>query len=299
MDTLVELTRPAQGITVLWLNRPEKHNAFDPALIAAIHQNVEFLRSDERTRLLILAGRGKSFCSGADLHYMKSMVNFSLDENIADAGRLAAMLQALHQFPKPIIAAVHGNVYAGATGMVACADIIFAADTARFCISEVKLGLVPAVISPYVMARMGVHFARRYFLTAEVFDAAAAQRAGLVHECVQPDTLMDSAVQMATQLLANAPGAISHTKTLIRELVPVPNREVMTHYTCELIVRVRAGQEAQSGLQAFFEKQPAPWILSAADGGAASTSASAMAIAIASASTSANASAMPKKDPAP
>jgi methylglutaconyl-CoA hydratase len=232
---------------------------------------------------------------------MKSMVNFSLDENIADAGRLAAMLQALHQFPKPIIAAVHGNVYAGATGMVACADIIFAADTARFCISEVKLGLVPAVISPYVMARMGVHFARRYFLTAEVFDAAAAQRAGLVHECVQPDTLMDSAVQMATQLLANAPGAISHTKTLIRELVPVPNREVMTHYTCELIARVRAGQEAQSGLQAFFEKQPAPWILSAADGGAASTSASAMAIAIAiaSASTSANASAMPKKDPAP
>ena len=299
MDTLVELTRPAQGITVLWLNRPEKHNAFDPALIAAIHQNVEFLRSDERTRLLILAGRGKSFCSGADLHYMKSMVNFSLDENIADAGRLAAMLQALHQFPKPIIAAVHGNVYAGATGMVACADIIFAADNARFCISEVKLGLVPAVISPYVMARMGVHFARRYFLTAEVFDAAAAQRAGLVHECVQPDTLMDSAVQMATQLLANAPGAISHTKTLIRELVPVPNREVMTHYTCELIARVRAGQEAQSGLQAFFEKQPAPWILSAADGGAASTSASAMAIAIASASTSANASAMPKKDPAP
>lgn len=299
MDTLVELTRPAQGITVLWLNRPEKHNAFDPALIAAIHQNVEFLRSDERTRVLILAGRGKSFCSGADLHYMKSMVNFSLDENIADAGRLAAMLQALHQFPKPIIAAVHGNVYAGATGMVACADIIFAADTARFCISEVKLGLVPAVISPYVMARMGVHFASRYFLTAEVFDAAAAQRAGLVHECVQPDTLMDSAVQMATQLLANAPGAISHTKTLIRELVPVPNREVMTHYTCELIARVRAGQEAQSGLQAFFEKQPAPWILSAADGGAASTSASAMAIAIASASTSANASAMPKKDPAP
>lgn len=299
MDTLVELTRPAQGITVLWLNRPEKHNAFDPALIAAIHQNVEFLRSDERTRVLILAGRGKSFCSGADLHYMKSMVNFSLDENVADAGRLAAMLQALHQFPKPIIAAVHGNVYAGATGMVACADIIFAADTARFCISEVKLGLVPAVISPYVMARMGVHFARRYFLTAEVFDAAAAQRAGLVHECVQPDTLMDSAVQMATQLLANAPGAISHTKTLIRELVPVPNREVMTHYTCELIARVRAGQEAQSGLQAFFEKQPAPWILSAADGGAASTSASAMAIAIASASTSANASAMPKKDPAP
>lgn len=265
MDTVVELTRPADGITVLWLNRPEKHNAFDPALIAAIHQTVETLRSDEHTRVLILAGRGKSFCSGADLHYMKSMVNFSLEENVADAGRLAAMLQALHQFPKPIIAAVHGNVYAGATGMVACADIIFAADTARFCISEVRLGLVPAVISPYVMARIGTHFARRYFLTAEVFDAAAAQRAGLVHECVQPDTLMDSTVHMATQLLANAPGAMSATKTLIRELVPMPSHEALTQYTCELIARVRAGQEAQSGLQAFFDKQPAPWMLPAKD----------------------------------
>jgi methylglutaconyl-CoA hydratase len=266
MDTIVEVTRPANGITVLWLNRPEKHNAFDPALIATIHRLVDTLRSDADTRVLILAGRGKSFCSGADLHYMKSMVNYSLEENIADAGRLAAMLQALHQFPKPIIAAVHGNVYAGATGMVACADIILAADNARFCISEVKLGLVPAVISPFVMARMGPHFARRYFLTAEVFDAAAAQQAGLVHECVAPDTLMDNALRVATQLLANAPGALAATKTLIRELVADPNREVMTQYTCELIARVRAGEEAQSGLQAFFEKQPAPWLLPDIDG---------------------------------
>ena len=268
METIVEVTRPAAGITVLWLNRPEKHNAFDPALIATIHRLVDTLRTDDHTRVLILAGRGKSFCSGADLHYMKSMVNYSLEENVADAGRLAAMLQALHQFPKPVIAAVHGNVYAGATGMVACADIVFAADTARFCISEVKLGLVPAVISPYVMARMGPHFARRYFLTAEVFDATAAQTAGLVHECVAPESLMDKAVQTATQLLNNAPGALAATKTLIRELVPVPNSELMTQYTCELIARVRAGDEAQAGLQAFFEKQPAPWLLPEPDNSA-------------------------------
>lgn len=257
---VVELTRPAPGITILWLNRPEKHNAFDPALIAAIHHNVESLRNDDTTRVLILAGRGKSFCSGADLHYMKSMVNFSLQENIEDAGRLAAMLQALHQFPKPLIAAVHGNVYAGATGVVACADIVIAAQDARFCISEVRLGLVPAVISPYVMAKMGVHFARRYFLTAEVFDAGAAQQARLVHECVPPDTLMEKALQMATQLLNNAPAAMASTKTLIRELIAVPDREMMTQYTCELIARVRAGEEAQGGLQAFFDKQPAPWL---------------------------------------
>jgi methylglutaconyl-CoA hydratase len=260
-NNLVELTNPAPGITILWLNRPEKHNAFDPALIAAIHQNVENLRTDTNTRVLILAGRGKSFCSGADLHYMKSMVNFSLEENIADAGRLAAMLQALHQFNKPVVAAVHGNVYAGATGVVACADIVVAADNARFCISEVKLGLVPAVISPYVMAKMGVHFARRYFLTAEVFDASAAQQARLVHECVAPDTVIEKAIQIATQLLNNAPAAMASTKTLIRELIAVPDRAVMTQYTCELIARVRAGDEAQAGLQAFFDKQSAPWLL--------------------------------------
>lgn len=260
-SALVELTRPADGITVLWLNRPAKHNAFDPALIAAIHQTIEQLRTDNATRVLILAGRGKSFCSGADLHYMQSMVNFSLQENIADAGRLAAMLQALHQFPKPVIAAVHGNVYAGATGMVACADIVIAAHDARFCISEVRLGLVPAVISPYVMAKMGFHFARRYFLTAEVFDARAAQQAQLVHDCVPAETLMDSALTMARQLLNNAPAAMAATKTLIRELVAVPDRDMMTQYTCELIARVRAGDEAQAGLQAFFDKQPAPWLI--------------------------------------
>lgn len=257
---LIELSHPQPGITVMWLNRPHKHNAFDPALIAAIHHTVQTLAQDNNTRVLVIAGRGKSFCAGADLNYMKSMVNYSLQENVADAGKLAAMLQALHQFPKPLIAAVHGNVYAGATGLVSCADIVFAADDARFCISEVRLGLVPAVISPYVMARMGPHFARRYFLSAEVFDAQAAQTARLVHECVPPDTLMDAALAMAAQLLNNGPAAMAATKNLIRELVPVPEREALTQYTCELIARVRSSDEAQAGLQAFFDKQPAPWV---------------------------------------
>lgn len=261
----LELTRPSQGITVMWLNRPEKHNAFDPALIQAIHEQLNFLRDDDDTRVLILAGRGKSFCSGADLHYMKSMVNFSLQENIEDAGRLAAMLQALHQFPKPVIAAVHGNAFAGATGLIACSDTVFASDDARFCISEVRLGLVPAVISPFVMARMGVHQARRYFLSAEVFDAKAAQQAGLVHKCVSAEQLMPTVMTHAELLLKNAPGALSATKALIRELVPVPSHETLTNYTCELIARVRASEEAQGGLQAFFEKQTAPWVKSAVD----------------------------------
>lgn len=257
---VLQLSSPAPGITEMWLNRPDKHNAFDPALIAAIHQTLNRLRDDASVRVLIIAGRGKSFCSGADLHYMKSMVNFSNEENINDAARLAAMLQALQQFPKPVIAAVHGNVFAGATGLVACSDIVIAADDARFCISEVKLGLVPAVISPFVMARMGVHQARRYFLTAEVFDAAAAQQAGLVHECVTPGALMAHAHAVASQLLRNAPVALSETKKLIRHLVPTPVAPAVTAHTCELIARIRASAEAQSGLQAFFDKRDAPWI---------------------------------------
>jgi len=257
---ILELVRPAPGVTEMWLNRPEKHNAFDPALIAAIHQTLDELKDDVDTRVLIIAGRGKSFCSGADLHYMKSMVNFTESENVADAGRLAAMLQCLHEFPKPVIAAVHGNVFAGATGLVACSDIVLAEEDARFCISEVKLGLVPAVISPYVMARMGVHQARRYFLSAEVFDAHAARSAGLVHECVPTGALMAYAHAAALQMLRNAPAALADTKALIRHLVPVPASDRLTSHTCQLIARVRAGAEAQAGLQAFFDRRDPPWI---------------------------------------
>jgi len=259
---ILEIVRPAPGITEMWLNRPDKHNAFNPELIARIHQTITRLAADADTRVLIIAGRGKSFCSGADLKYMKSMVNYSHAENVADAARLAAMLRALHDFPKPIIAAVHGNVFAGATGMICCSDLVVAAENTRFSISEVKLGLVPAVISPFVISRMGPHLARRYFLTAEVFDTEAAYAAHLMHESVAADALMRRARELAAQLLRNAPGAMADTKNLIRYLVPVPKDAAVTEYTCELIARVRAAEEALGGLQAFFDKADAPWIAS-------------------------------------
>ena len=256
----LEISRPHTGITVLWLNRPHKHNAMTQALIAELHETLTTLAKDDTTRVLILAGRGKSFCSGADLNYMKSMVDFSHEENVDDACRFAAMLQALNQFPKPVIAALHGNVFAGATGLAACSDIVIAAHDTRFCISEVRLGLVPAVISPYLIARIGVHQARRYCLSAEVFDAEAARQAGLVHRCVPADTLMNEVMDTAIQLLNNAPRALTTTKNLINYLVPVPRSREITDYTAALIARVRNGEEAQSGLQAFLDKQPAPWI---------------------------------------
>lgn len=258
-SSTLEITRPHDGVTVLWLNRPQKHNAMTQALIAELHETLTTLAKDSKTRVLVLAGRGKSFCSGADLNYMKSMVDFSHEENVDDACRFAAMLQALHQFPKPVIAALHGNVFAGATGLTACSDMVIAADDARFCISEVKLGLVPAVISPYVVARIGAHQARRYFMTAEVFTAQAAQQAGLVHRCVPADQLMNEVMDTAMLMLNNAPRAMATTKNLINYLVPVPGSREITDYTAALIARVRTGPEAQGGLQAFLDKQPAPW----------------------------------------
>lgn len=262
----LDISRPHPGVTVVWLNRPQKHNAMTQALITELHDTLSTLGKDDNTRVLVLAGRGKSFCSGADLNYMKSMVDFSHEENVDDAQRFAAMLQALHSFPKPVIAALHGNVFAGATGLAACSDIVIAADDARFCISEVKLGLVPAVISPYVVGRIGAHQARRYCLTAEVFSAEAAQQAGLVHRCVPADALMNEVMDTAMQLRGNAPRAMATTKNLINYLVPVPASREITDYTAALIARVRTAQEAQSGLQAFLDKQPAPWVQDAAPG---------------------------------
>ncbi|MEX0740611.1 MAG: enoyl-CoA hydratase-related protein [Pseudohongiella sp.] len=258
--TPLEISRPHAGVTVLWLNRPHKHNAMTQALIAELHDTLGTLAKDDKTQVLVLAGRGKSFCSGADLNYMKSMVEFSHEENVDDACRFAAMLQALHQFPKPVIAALHGNVFAGATGLAACSDIVIAADDTRFCVSEVRLGLVPAVISPYVVARIGAHQARRYFLTAEVFAADAAMHAGLVHRCVPAGSLMNEVMDTAMQLLNNAPRAMTTTKNLINYLVPVPASREITDYTAALIARVRTGAEAQGGLQAFLDKKAAPWL---------------------------------------
>ncbi len=247
------------GISILRLNRPQKHNAFDPDLMQQIIDALLTLQDAPATRALIITGQGRSFSSGADLNYMKSMVNYSHQENVADAGRLARMLQVLNDFPKPVVAAVNGNAFAGAIGLIACSDVVVAAADARFCISEVRLGIAPAVISPYVIARMGSHQARRFFLTAEVFGAAAAQQAGLVHEICEPDQLMEVAARFAAMFLNNAPGALSATKALIHRVAPALPDAQLTQYCCELIARLRAGEEGQRGLQAYFDKTPPPW----------------------------------------
>lgn len=256
----VKVTREVPGITMLRLNRPDKHNAFGPALMQDMIDTLEALKQDAGTRVLIITGEGRSFSAGADLNYMKSMIDFSHEENVADANRLAQMLECINHFPCPVIAAVNGHCIAGATGIIACSDIVIAASDARFCISEVKLGIAPAVISPYVVARMGVHNARRFFLTAEMFDAETARRCNLVHEVVPPDALLVSAGQFARAMLRNAPGALDETKTLIHRVAPVHVDPQVREYCCELIARLRAGEEGQQGLAAFFDKTEPPWL---------------------------------------
>jgi methylglutaconyl-CoA hydratase len=263
-DQLLEIHTTELGITTLTLNRPDKHNAFDPQLMQMIIDTLQQLQNDAACRVLIITGKGRSFSSGADLNYMKSMVNFSHAENVADAHRLATMLHTLNHFPRPVIAAVNGNAFAGATGLIAASDVVIAASNARFCISEVRLGIAPAVISPYVVARIGIHHARRYFLTAEVFGAEAAQRAGLVHEIVEPEQLIDSAQAFARTFLNNGPNALGATKELIHRVAPVLVDSETTQYTCELIARLRSSKEGQQGLSAYFDKAVAPWAVAPA-----------------------------------
>lgn len=258
-DALINLETTAEGITTMALNRPEKHNAFNPPLIREITAYLEQLRDDGSTRVLIITGNGKSFSAGADLGYMKSMIEFSHAENVEDAYHLATMLQTLEQFPLPVIAAVNGHAIAGALGLVANSDIVIAAEDARFSVSEVRLGIAPAVISPYVVARMGSHHARRWFLGAERFGAGAAREAGLVHEIVPADQLRQSALEMARGLLENGPQAMQATKELLRQVAPISVDESMTGYTCALIARLRTSREGQQGLTAFFNRTPPPW----------------------------------------
>lgn len=247
------------GVATVTLNRPELHNAFDDALIAGLTATFERLGADPAVRVVVLRGAGKSFCAGGDLGWMRRMAGYGEAENIADATRLATMLRALDQLPRPTIAAVHGACFAGGMGLVACADIAIAADDAVFCLSEVRLGLVPATISPYVVRAMGARAARRYFLTAERFRAAEALRLGFVHEVV-PAVELDAAVaRLVATLMESATGAQARSKELVAQVADQPISDALIGLTARVIAEARASEEAREGLAAFFEKRKPRW----------------------------------------
>ncbi|MFT3755299.1 MAG: enoyl-CoA hydratase/isomerase family protein [Pseudoxanthomonas sp.] len=257
-DSILEIERNG-NVATLWLNRPDVHNAFDEHLIAAITIALREVDADESVRVVVLGGRGKSFCAGGDLQWMRRMAGFSREENLADAGALAEMLRTLAGLSKPTIARVHGAALAGATGLVSACDIAIAVPEAKFGTTEVRLGLIPATISPYVIRAIGARAAQRYFLTGERFDAAEAHRLGLVHEVVAAEALDARIAGIIEALLAGAPIALADCKNLIEDMRDKPVNADLIADTTRRIADARGSIEAREGIGAFFEKRKPSW----------------------------------------
>jgi methylglutaconyl-CoA hydratase len=243
----------------LRLNRPELHNAFDAALIAELTSALERVAADPGIRVVVLEGAGPSFSAGADLNWMRGMAAASEAENREDSLRLAKLMRVLDELPKPTIARVHGAAFGGGVGLVACCDIAIGVPEAKFGLTESKLGLLPAVISPYVIAAIGARQARRWFASAELFDADEAQRIGLLHDVVNP-TALDTAVQRQVDLLLKAgPIASATAKSLVRRVAAGGSGEQLDAANADLIARLRVSPEGQEGLSAFLDKRKPAW----------------------------------------
>lgn len=259
-ESAVVLSTDDRGVATLTINRPEIHNAFDDQLIEELITTLKQVESDDSVRVLILASEGKSFSAGADLRWMRRMADYTPAENKADAMQLAELMKTLNFLSKPTIARVQGAAFGGGVGLVACCDIAIASSKALFCLSEVRLGLIPAVISPYVVAAMGERASRRYFMTAERFDAQEAQRTELVHEVVEPDELDNRIEAVIEQLLKGGPAAEAAAKALIFAVSRQPTTDVVIEDTADRITAARASDEGKEGLNAFLEKRSPDWI---------------------------------------
>ncbi len=256
----------ASGVATVTLNRPEVRNAFNDEVIAEMTACFMDLGSRPDVRCIVLAANGTAFCAGADLNWMKRMADYTRDENVADAGALAEMLRVVYTCPKPTIAKVQGDVYAGGTGLVAACDIAVSVDTAGYCLSEVKLGLIPATISPYVIRAMGARAAHRYFLTAERFDAAEALRIGFVHEVVAADRLDAKIAELAKALVNAGPEAVKLCKLLVQDVADQEITPALIQMTVEAIADIRVSDEGREGVQSFLQKRKPGWLLSQAEG---------------------------------
>jgi methylglutaconyl-CoA hydratase len=248
-------------IGLITMNRPERHNAFDDALIAELTEAFRSMEAEDGIRVVVLSGAGKSFSAGADLNWMKRMAGFSMDENRRDAMGLAALMRTIAHLRKPTVARVQGAAYGGGVGLVACCDIAVATQDATFALSEVKLGLIPAVISPYVVAAIGERAARRYFLTGERMTASDAWRLGLVHDVTNSEGAMDDLIgTLVDAMLAASPAAQKEAKDLIRAVAGRPVTSELLQDTAERIAKIRSSPEGREGVAAFLEKRRASWI---------------------------------------
>jgi methylglutaconyl-CoA hydratase len=239
-------------------NKPEKHHAFDEEFIKTFTEIIHEIEKNESVKLCIITSSGKSFCAGADLNWMKRMATFSEEENYADALKLDSLMYSLADLNIPTVAVIQGNCFGGALGILACCDIVITSDIAKFCFSEAKLGLAPAVISSYVVRAIGTRNAQKYFITAEVFNAYQAKNMNLCHEVIEHNKLEDRKKELINQLLNNSNNALKNINEITKYLSPLPSIETRK-YLSKAISRIRASDEAQEGMKAFFEKSKPSW----------------------------------------
>ncbi|NCT98068.1 MAG: enoyl-CoA hydratase/isomerase family protein [Comamonadaceae bacterium] len=260
MSDVIEVSRPSAHVARVWLNRPDVRNAFNDEVIAALTHAFGALAQDADLRVVVLGAHGKAFCAGADLNWMKAMAGYSWEENRADAQRLADMLWTLDQCPVPVVGRVQGDCYAGGMGLAAICDVLVAVEGATFCLSEARLGLLPATISPYVVRAMGAQAARRYMVTAERFSAAQAHALGMVHELATPETLDATVEGIVATLANNGPAAARACKALVRDVAGQPLTAELRADTARRIADIRASEEGREGLASFLTKRAPNWL---------------------------------------
>ena len=259
MTTTLDIRRPSAHVAEVWLNRPEVRNAFNDGVIAELTQAFAALGADPELRVIVLGGHGKAFCAGADLGWMRAMADYSWEQNHADAGGLAQMLWTIWSCPVPVVGRVHGDCYAGGVGLAAVCDVLIASAAANFCLSEARLGLLPATIAPYVVKAMGEQAARRYFVTAERFSAAQAQAMGLVHEVSAADALDAQVAEIVAAMVANGPAAVKACKQLVKDVAGREITGALRDDTARRIADIRASAEGREGVQAFLNKRDPAW----------------------------------------
>ncbi len=247
-------------IARITLSRPEVRNAFNDEVILELKVAFESVGARDDVRAVVLAAAGPAFCAGADLNWMRRMADYTREENVADAGQLAAMLKAIYECPKPTIAAVQGDVFAGGMGLVAACDMAVSVRTATYCLSEVKLGLIPATISPYVIRAMGARASHRYFLTAERFSAEEAHRIGFVHELVDAEALDAKVNELAQALVSASPAAVKACKQLVQDVAERPIDDALIAATVQGIAEIRASEQGREGVQSFLQKRKPAWL---------------------------------------
>jgi methylglutaconyl-CoA hydratase len=256
---MLEIER-AGHVARVWLNRPDVRNAFNEGVIVELAAAFAGFAADASLRAIVLGGRGKAFCAGADLSWMRKMAGYDWEQNRADAGRLAEMLWTIYRCPVPVVGRIHGDCYAGGVGLAAVCDVLVASDAASFCLSEARLGLLPATISPYVIRAMGEQAARRYFVTAERFTAREAQAMGFVHEVCAAEEIDARVDALVGALVANGPMAVRVCKALVQDVAGLPINAELRADTARRIADIRASDEGREGVQSFLNKRKPAWL---------------------------------------